>query len=63
MIQNAALYVPADCEGIRVDRCDDDYFVGTGEESGDEYRVYYDEVDLEKDLIYKLVLMNVDEVE
>jgi hypothetical protein len=58
MIQEAAVYVPFDCEGIRISHCEDDCFYGTGEESGDEYCITYDEVDLDKDLIYKFVLLN-----
>ena len=58
MIQEAAIYVPFNCEGIRINSCEDECFFGTGEESGEEYCITYEEVDLSKDLIYKLVLMN-----
>lgn len=58
MIQQAAVYVPFDCEGIRINYCEDDCFYGTGEESGESYCVSYDEVDLKTCLIYKFVLMN-----
>jgi hypothetical protein len=58
MIQEAAVYVPFNCEGIRIDYCEDDAFYGTGEETGESYKVTYEEVDLDKDLIYKFVLMN-----
>jgi hypothetical protein len=58
MMQSAALYVPLDSEGIRVTYCDEDCFYGQGEESGDEYRVYYGAVNLDVDLIYGLVLLN-----
>jgi hypothetical protein len=77
IIAEAAVYVPEDCEGIRIDHwdtpediaeqqtVDPDYqggFVGTGEESLDEYEVAYADVDLEHDLFYKLVLIEVDSV-
>lgn len=58
MIQEAAVYVPFNCEGIRISHCEDDAFYGQGEESGDEYCITYDEVDLDKDLLYKFVLLN-----
>ena len=58
MIQEAAVYVPFDCEGIRISYCEDDAFYGEGEQSGDSYKITYEEVDLDRDLIYKFVLMN-----
>jgi hypothetical protein len=58
MILNAAVYVEPNCEGIRVLHCEDDYFVGEGEETGERYQVNYDDIDLHTALIYKLVLMN-----
>ena len=58
MIGQAEVYVPFNCEAIRIECCDDDYFLGTGEETGEQYQINYEEVDLGKDLIYKLVLMN-----
>lgn len=58
LIQDAAVYVPFDCEGIRISFCEDECFYGTGEESGAEYCVFYEEVDLDTALIYKLVLVN-----
>lgn len=58
MIMEAAVYVPFDGEGIRISYCEDDAFYGTGEESGQEYKIPYYDVDLDNDLIYKLVLMN-----
>jgi len=58
MIQEAAIYVPFNCEGIRISHCEDDAFYGVGEESGESYKITYEEVDLDNDLIYKIVLMN-----
>ena len=67
MIENAYLYVPYENEAILVQYWDhkEKQFYGTGEESGDEISVEYDEVDLEKDLFYRLSLMevNVEEIE
>jgi len=55
----ATIYIPNGCEGIRVDYVMDkeDYFAGTGEETGEEYRIEFADVDLENDMFYKLVLM------
>jgi hypothetical protein len=58
MIGEAAIYVPFNCEAIRIDCCEEDVFHGTGEERGEQYQIGYDEVDLDTALIYKLVLMN-----
>jgi len=58
MIQEAAIYVPFNCEGIRISHFEDDAFYGVGEESGESYKITYEEVDLDNDLIYKIVLMN-----
>lgn len=58
MIQQAAVYVPFNCEGVRISHCEEDAFYGVGEESGDEYQIMYNEIDLDKDLIYKFVLIN-----
>lgn len=57
--EQSAIYVPFNCEGIRISHCEDDAFYGQGEESGDEYSISYDEVDFEKDMFYKLVLVEV----
>ena len=58
MIQEAAVYVPSDFEVIRISHCEEDCFYSEGEESGEEYCITYDEVDLDTCLIYKFVLMN-----
>lgn len=58
MIQTAAVYVPRGSEGIRVMYCEDDWFYGRGEDSGEEYCIHYITVDLDNDLIYGLVLLN-----
>lgn len=67
IVSEAAIYVPAESEGIRIshwdaDSNDEDYegaFWGQGEESGDEIKVYFSEVDLENSMFYKLVLIEV----
>jgi hypothetical protein len=46
LLEQTAIYVPEDCEGIRVDYCEDERFIGTGEETGEEYSVYYSDVDV-----------------
>jgi hypothetical protein len=58
LIQSAAVYVPLDCEGIRITHCEDDCFYGEGEESGDGYQIFYGAVNLDVDLIYGMVLLN-----
>ena len=60
MVAEAAVYVPFNCEGMRVDTWDKDMecFYATGEETGESYHVTFAEVDLEMDSFYKLVAMN-----
>ena len=67
-VSQAALYVePGEGnEAISIshwdsDPDDEDYegaFWGTGEESGNEYKIFYKEVDLDTAMFYKLVLMD-----
>lgn len=59
IVSDAAVYVPADSEGIRIHYLEDDYFVGEGDETCDEYQVEYSEVDLENDMFYKIVMMDI----
>lgn len=60
LVNEAAVYVPMSCEGIRIDSvCEDaQCFYGTGEETGESYTVQFDEVDLDEDSFYKLVKIN-----
>ena len=58
IIENCYLYIPFNSEALRINYCDEDRFYTTGEESGDEITVEYDEVDLEKDMFYELKLMD-----
>ena len=74
IVSRAAVYVPFDCEGIRIEYWDseeeileiaqgEEYFgrfFGTGEESGESYSIDYTDVDLDKDLFYELKLIEVD---
>lgn len=52
----------ADQESIRIDYTEEDHFVGVGEESGLEYTVGFDEIDLDTDTFYQLVAVDVKKV-
>jgi len=56
----AAVYVPEDCEGIRIEAVDQEeqIFYGTGEETGESYQIEFDEVDIQHDMFYALELIN-----
>ena len=64
---DSAVYVPFNCEGVRITSCDSvdsaleegAGFVGTGEETGNQYRIEYAEVDLEEDMFYRLAAVDV----
>jgi hypothetical protein len=74
IVSRAAVYVPFDSEGIRIEYWDDDEeiasiaetedytgrFFGTGEETGDSYSIDYASVNLEEDSFYELKLIEVD---
>ena len=49
----------ADQESIRIEYTDEENFVGVGEESGQEYTVEFDEIDLDQDTFYKLVPVDI----
>jgi hypothetical protein len=57
MIQQATVVV-IDGASYRVDYCEDDYFHATDEEDGNEVNIEYDEIDLSRDSIFQLTLMN-----
>jgi hypothetical protein len=60
IVSDAAIYCPVDVEAIRIDYHEEEGgFYGQGEESGEEYYILYNEVDLKQDLFYKLVLIEV----
>lgn len=58
LIKRAAVYCPVDGEPMNIVACEDTYFLGIGEETGENYNVEYSEVDVEHDCIYALVLIN-----
>lgn len=74
LVARSSIYVPADCEGIRIDYYDtlDDLeadmdedelsFYGTGEETGESYQIAYVDIDLENDMFYELKLVDIDAV-
>lgn len=74
IVGQSAVYVQANCEGIRIDYYDtleelkDDMdedelgFYGTGEESGEQYKIPYSEINLEEDMFYRLALVDTSEV-
>ena len=59
LANEAAVYVPFNCEGLRVVAVveEEGYFLCEGEDSGDNYQIMFEEVDLDNDMFYKLVLM------
>ena len=60
VVQRAAVYCPAtDSETVRIDFTEANYFVGVGEETGEEVVVYFEDIDLEKDSFYELSLIKV----
>lgn len=60
MIDASYLYIPYDHEALRINYMDTDtgLFHTTGEESGNEIAISFEDVDLERDMFYKLVLMD-----
>ena len=48
-----------DQESIRIDYTEEDHFVGVGEETGMEYTVGFDEIDLDTDTFYQLVPVDI----
>ena len=57
MLVDAAVIVLDGC-GYRIAYCEENFLMGIDEETGDEVQIGYDEIDLERDMIYKLTLMN-----
>ena len=71
IVARSAIYVQESGEGIRIDYYDtldemaendlteDELgFYGTGEESGEQYKIHYVDIDLEKDMFYELKLVD-----
>jgi len=65
MIDASYIYIPYDHEALRINYVDTDtgLFHTTGEESGDEIAISFDEVDLERDMFYRLQLLDLKDVE
>jgi hypothetical protein len=59
ILERTAVYIQENGEGIRINYCDEEQFFGTGEESGEEYAISYDEVDLKTDMFYELKLIEI----
>ena len=57
---DAYVYIPFNGEAITIRAAilDEEVMYGTGEETGLEYTVYFEDVDLENDMFYKLQLMD-----
>ena len=60
IVEAAYVYIPFDSEALRINYVDRDtgMFFTTGEESGDEIAISFEDVDLERDMFYKLTLMD-----
>lgn len=61
IVESAAIYIPFNCEGTRIIATfgNEGYFLCEGEESGEQYEVQLDDVDLENDMFYKLELIEI----
>ena len=71
IVARSAIYVQESGEGIRIDYYDtldemaendlteDELgFYGTGEESGEQYKIEYKDIDLERDMFYELKVID-----
>jgi len=71
----SAVYCQPECEGIRIDYydtndeidendlpIDEAGFYGTGEETGEQYKIQYSDVNLSTDSFYALKLVDISEV-
>ena len=70
LVSDSAIYIEPNCEAIRINYwetaseleagvdIDDLCFMGTGEESGQEYRIAYSSIDLDYDMFYQLKLVD-----
>ena len=60
LANEAAVFLPKESsESIRIVAVmgEEDYFLGEGEETGENYQIEFVDVDLDNDKFYKLVLM------
>lgn len=65
VVQMSNIYCSArEQECIRIDYTEDEdnYFIGTGEETGEDYHVEFEEIDLDEDSFYQLVPVDVKSV-
>ena len=64
LAENATIYIQydkdEDLESMRIitSMSEENYFLAEGEESGEQYQVDYDDVDLENDTFYRLQKMD-----
>lgn len=71
IVARSAVYIQEGSEGIRIDYYDtldemeendlteDELgFYGTGEESGEQYKIMYKDIDLERDMFYELKVID-----
>ena len=65
MIEAAYIYIPYDSEALLINYYDHEAgtFHTTGEESGDEIQIEYEEVDLKRDMFYSLKLLDINDIE
>ena len=56
----ACVYVPFNDEAMRIDAVvvEDGHFLGTGEDTGEQYQVEFTDVNLNDDMFYHMVLLN-----
>jgi hypothetical protein len=68
LVSRAAVYVPFDGEAVRIttffagddlDGDEEPYFIGEGEETGDNISVPFEDVDLDYDNFYEMTLLRV----
>ena len=58
LAKNAALYIPEDCESMRITACVEEHFLAEGEETGESYQINFSEVNLETDIFYRFTSMD-----
>lgn len=65
MVDASYIYIPYDSEALRINYADHDVgmFYTTGEESGDDIAISFEDVDLERDMFYRLKLVDINVIE
>lgn len=58
LAENAAGYIPENCESMRIVACVEDHFLAEGETNGNSYQINFSEVNLENDVFYRFVPMD-----